>query len=339
MINKKTKIVCTIGPASESADVLASLLESGMNIMRLNFSHGDFPEHQNRVDNLKIATAKTGITAETLQDLGGPKIRIGTFATDSITLVIGDTFTLTTDKIEGDQHKVFVNYPLLPVEVKAGDHIFLNDGIQKLVVTEVTGNDVVCKVLAGGYMKGKRGVNLPDSDLSVRSITEKDLADLEFGVANKVDYMALSFVRHADDITDLRKILNEKGSKAKIIAKIETPQAIKHIDEIIAVTDGIMVARGDLAVEVPFEKVPTLQKMMVKKCNAVGKFVIVATQMMESMVTNAVPTRAEVSDVANAVWDGADAVMLSAESANGKYPLETVQAMSKVIVEAEKITR
>ena len=332
---KRTKIVCTIGPASDTVYTLENMLKAGMNIMRLNFSHGDFPEHQARIDSMKMACEKTGLSAETLQDLGGPKIRIGTFADGAITLVNGDMFTLTTDKIEGDQHRVSINYPLLPREVKTGDHIFLNDGIQKLVVAEVKDNDVICTVLAGGYMKSKRGVNLPDSDLSVRSITEKDTTDLEFGVQNKVDYMALSFVRHADDITDLRKILDAKGSTAKIIAKIETPQAIKHIDEIIAVTDGIMVARGDLAVEVPFEEVPVLQKMIVKKCNALGKFVIVATQMMESMVTNAVPTRAEVSDVANAVWDGADAVMLSAETANGTYPVETVTAMCKVVMEAE----
>jgi pyruvate kinase len=332
----KTKIIATIGPSSESAEKLAELLRAGMNIMRLNFSHGDFAEHQNRVDNLKHASAETSLIAQILQDLGGPKIRIGDFHVEHVVLVSGETFTLTTEKIKGDGARVYVNYPLLPSEVKMGDHIFLNDGKQKLVVKSVEGTEVVTEVLVGGEMKGRRGVNLPDSDLTIKSVTEKDIADLEFGLKNNVDYIALSFVRHASDILELREILNARGSQAKIIAKIETPQAIADIDAIIEATDGVMVARGDLAVEVPFEIVPRLQKMIVKKCNTAGKFVIVATQMMETMMHSTVPSRAEVSDVANAVWDGADAVMLSGETANGKYPVETLTAMRLVADEAEK---
>lgn len=333
---KKTKIVATIGPATESAEMLTELLKSGMNIMRLNFSHGDFAEHQNRVENLKKAVAKTKIKALTLQDLSGPKIRIGNFKTDSIDLVVGKNFTLTTDQIEGDETKVSINYPLFAKEVKKGDMVFLHDGKKKLQVVSVNGNDVLCKVLVGGNIKGKRGVNLPDSDLSVHALTEKDRADLEFGVKNKVDFMALSFVRKPEDITELRDILKAKKCKAKIIAKIETPQAIENFDKILKLVDGIMVARGDLAIEVPFEKVPLYQKMMIKKSNKAKKFIITATQMMESMISSPVPTRAEVSDVANAILDGTDAVMLSEETTLGKFPIEAVQAMTRIAEEIEK---
>jgi pyruvate kinase len=224
-MTKKTKIVATIGPATETEEVLTKLLEAGMNVMRLNFSHGDFAEHQTRVDNFRKATEKTGMTGAILQDLGGPKIRIGMFKTEYITLVEGQTFTLTTDDIEGDETRVSVNYPLLPREVEKGHIIFLHDGKKKLEVTDIQGNDVICKVLIGGDIKGKRGVNLPDSDLSVKSLTEKDLKDLEFGIKNQVDFVALSFVRRPSDITELRTILNDRGSDAGIIAKIETPQA------------------------------------------------------------------------------------------------------------------
>jgi pyruvate kinase len=271
-----------------------------------------------------------------LQDLGGPKIRIGNFKTESITLKKGATFTITTDDIEGDETKVSVNYPLLPKEVEKGHIIFLHDGKKKLEVLEVNGNDVVCKVLIGGDIKGRRGVNLPDSDLSIKSLTEKDRADLEFGLKNNVDFFALSFVRRPSDITELREILKSRGSDAGIIAKIETPQAIDNIDEIIALSDGLMVARGDLAIEVPFEKVPRLQKMMIEKCNAAGKPIITATQMLESMIKSSVPTRAEVSDVANAILDGTDAIMLSEETTLGEYPVDAVSVMTKVARETEK---
>jgi pyruvate kinase len=335
MITKKTKIVCTIGPATESQEKLEALLTAGMNVMRLNFSHGDFNEHQNRVNNLKKAMEKTAIPAAILQDLAGPKIRIGMFKTESIVLKEGAKFTITTDKIEGDETKVSVNYPNFAKEVKKGHIIFLHDGRKKLEVLDVKGNNVVCKILVGGEIKGKRGVNLPDSDLTISSLTEKDRADLEFGIKNKVDFVALSFVRRPSDITELRDILKARKSKAKIIAKIETPQSLEHIDEIIALTDGVMVARGDLAIEIPAEKVPAAQKMLIRKCNELGKPVITATQMLESMIKAPVPTRAEVSDIANAILDGTDAIMLSEETTLGDFPVQAVETMTRVALQIE----
>ncbi len=332
---KKTKIVATIGPATETVEKLEKLLNAGMNVMRLNFSHGDFSEHQVRVDNLQKVLKKTNKVVAILQDLGGPKIRIGNFKTESVNLKIGQTFTLTTEDIVGDENIVSVNYPLLPKEVEKGHIIFLHDGKKKLEVTEVKGNKVVCKVLVGGDIKGRRGVNLPDSNLSIKSLTNKDLKDLEFGIKNKVDYIALSFVRRPSDIIELREILNKRKSDAGIIAKIETPQAIANIDEIISLVDGIMIARGDLAIEVPFEKVPSYQKMIIRKCNELGKPVITATQMLESMIKSPVATRAEVSDVANAILDGTDAIMLSEETTLGDYPVEAVTVMSRIALEVE----
>jgi len=333
---KKTKIVATIGPRTESAEMLSKMIDAGMNVMRLNFSHGDFAEHQNRVDNLRSVMKKTGHTVAILQDLGGPKIRIGNFKTESVDLRIGQTFTLTTDDVVGDETKVSVNYSLLPKEVAKGHIIFMHDGKKKLEVKDVKGNDVICKVLVGGEIKGRRGLNMPDSDLSVKSITDKDLKDLEFGIKNEVDFFALSFVRRPSDITELRDILDKRKSKAGIIAKIETPQAIENIDEIISLCDGIMIARGDLAIEVPFEKVPGYQKMVIQKCNMVGKPVITATQMLESMIKSPVATRAEVSDIANAIIDGTDAIMLSEESTLGDYPIEAVTVMTTIALETEK---
>jgi pyruvate kinase len=306
-----------------------------MNVMRLNFSHGDFAEHKNRVLNLRNAMKKTGKHVAILQDLAGPKIRIGNFKTESITLKEGQHFTLTIDEIEGDETRVHINYPHLPQEVAPGHIIFLHDGKKKLEVLEVNGNEVLTKVLVGGDIKGKRGVNLPDSDLSISCLTEKDRKDLMFGIENDVDFFALSFVRRPEDIDELREILEENKSKAKIIAKIETPQAIKNIDEIISKADGLMVARGDLAIEIPAEKVPFAQKEMIRKCNDAGKPVITATQMLESMIYNPVPTRAEVSDIANAILDGTDAIMLSEETTLGNYPIEAVKVMSKVAKEIE----
>ncbi|MFA6158639.1 MAG: pyruvate kinase [Candidatus Paceibacterota bacterium] len=335
MTTKKTKIVCTIGPATESQEKLEALLKAGMNVMRLNFSHGDFKEHQARVANVRKASEKTGIPVAVLQDLAGPKIRIGTFKTDAVMLKEGAKFTITTDKVEGDETRVSVNYPSFAKEVKKGHIVFLHDGRKKLEVLEVKGNDVVCRILVGGEIKGKRGVNLPDSDLSISALTEKDRTDLEFGVKNKVDFFALSFVRRAADITELRAILDAKKSKAKIIAKIETPQSLACIDEILDLVDGIMVARGDLAIEIPAEKVPAAQKMLIRKCNERGLPVITATQMLESMIKAPVPTRAEVSDVANAIIDGTDAVMLSEETTLGDFPVLAVEVMSKVALQVE----
>jgi pyruvate kinase len=334
--SKKTKIVCTIGPATESEKTLGELVSAGMNIMRLNFSHGDFVEHQVRVNNIRKIIKKTGQPIAILQDLAGPKIRIGEFEKGSTVLKEGAKFTLTTDKIMGNDERVSINYPMLPKEVKVGDHILLHDGKKALLVTEIKGNDVICKVTVGGEIKNKRGVNLPDSDLSVSSITEKDREDLKFGLKNKVDYFALSFVRRPEDIAELRAILKKAKSEARIIAKIETPQALKNIDEILKLTDGIMVARGDLAVEIPAEEVPLVQKMLIQKCNQAGKPVITATQMLESMINSPVPTRAEVSDVANAILDGTDAIMLSEETTLGQFPVQAVKMMTKISLRIER---
>lgn len=335
-MTKKTKIVATIGPATESVEMLTKLVDSGMNVMRLNFSHGDFSEHKVRVDNLRSVIEKTGKTVAILQDLGGPKIRLGEFSTETVLLVAGKKIIITTDKIIGDEKKVSINYKLFPKEVKKGDKIMVDDGKKKFEVLSVSGKEVVCKILVGGITKGKRGVNLPDSDISIKSLTEKDLADLEFGIKNKVDFIALSFVRKPEDIMELREILKKRKSLAGIIAKIETPQAVQNIDEIIRLSDGIMIARGDLAIEVPFETVPSLQKMMIKKSNAAGKPVITATQMLESMIKSPVATRAEVSDVANAILDGSDAVMLSEETTLGQFSVEAVNVMTRIAKEIER---
>ena len=332
ILRKRTKIVATIGPKTTSEEMLTKLLKSGLNVMRMNFSHGDFAEHQEKVDNARKASKKTGIPLAILQDLGGPKIRTGEFGTESGRVVIkkGQTFTLTTKKIVGDDKICHVGYDKLPKEVKVGHRIMLDDGKKQLKVTSIKGSDIICKVIAGGELKGRRGVNLPDTEVSISSLTPKDRKDIEFGIKNKVDFFALSFVRHAKDILELRKILDKAKSKAQIIAKIETPQAVRDIDEIIEYADGIMVARGDLAIEVPAEEVPLIQKDVIHKCNMVGKPVITATQMLESMIHSPVPTRAEVSDIANAILDGTDAIMLSEETTLGEYPIESVEVMTRV---------
>jgi pyruvate kinase len=338
-LGKKTKIVCTIGPATESAEMLEKLVNAGMNVMRLNFSHGDFAEHQNRVDNLHAVMKKTGKTVAILQDLGGPKIRIGSFKDEKgIILKSGATFTLTTneaEKLTGDETRVFVNYPNLPKEVHVGGTIMIRDGRIRLEITKIKGNDVVGKVIVGGPLSNKKGVNLPDAELTISALTAKDKKDLEFGLKNKVDFFALSFVRKADDIHELRAILKKAKSDAHIIAKIETPQALENLDAIIEAADGLMVARGDLAIEIPAEEVPMAQKEMIAACIDAGKPVITATQMLESMIKSPIPTRAEVSDVANAIMDGTDAIMLSEETTLGEYPVEAVTMMSKIAARVE----
>lgn len=332
---KKTKIVATIGPVTSSKEMLEKLLKAGLNIVRLNFSHGDFKEHQEKVDNFRKAMNSTGITGAIMQDLSGPKIRLGEFYQEKVELKKGDNIIITTDKIIGDEKKVSINYPLFPKEVKVGDNIMVDDGKKRFEVVGIKGNEVICKIIVGGTTKGRRGVNLPDSDLSISCLTEKDISDIEFGIKNKVDFFAFSFIRKPEDVTQLRNILNKRKSKAKIIAKIETPQAVNNLDEILDLCDGLMVARGDLAVEVPAEKVPMIQKMIIEKCNNAGKIVITATQMLESMIKSPVPTRAEVSDVANAIIDGTDAIMLSEETTLGEYPIEAVSLMTRVAKEIE----
>ena len=334
-IGKKTKVVATIGPATESEVMLEKLVDAGLNVMRLNFSHGDHPEHQKRVDSLRKVMKKTGKTVAILQDLSGPKIRIGEFYQERVNLKEGNTFTLTTEKIVGDEKRAYVNYPTLPEELKKGNFVLLDDGKKKLEVVDIKGKEIICKIIVGGETKGKRGVNLPGAYLKTSSITEKDRKDLEFGIKNKVDYIALSFVRRSEDVLELRELLKKAKSEALIISKIETEEAIENIDKIIEVTDGIMVARGDLAIEVPAEKVPMIQKSIIEKCNELGKPVITATQMLESMIKSPVPTRAEVSDIANAILDGTDAIMLSEETTLGSFPIEAVQVMTRVALEIE----
>jgi len=334
--NKKTKIVCTVGPASQKEEVLGKLIKAGMNVARVNFSHGEHSDHQEKIDTVRRLSKKLNAPIAILQDLCGPKIRIGDFKEEKITLKDGQIFTLTTKHVLGDENKVFVNYDTLHNEVKPGQDISIDDGKKQLKVIEVKGNDIICKVLAGGELTGRKGVNIPGANLSMSCLTEKDKKDIEFGAMNKVDFVALSFVRKSEDIEELREILKSAGSDAAIIAKIETAEAVSNLDKIIEVSDGVMVARGDLAIETPAENVPLLQKRIIKKCNAFGKPVITATQMLESMISSPVPTRAEVSDVANAILDGTDAIMLSAESATGKYPVEAVKVMTRVALNIEK---
>lgn len=332
---KRTKIVATIGPKTESAEMLERLVKRGLNVMRLNFSHGDFAEHQGKVDNLRKVEEKLGKHIAILQDLGGPKIRIGEFYQERVQLKKGSTFTLTTKKCVGDESRAYVSYDKLPKEVSKGSIILLDDGKKKLEVTKVSGNEIVTKVIVGGETKGRRGVNVPGANLSISSLTAKDKTDLEFGIKNDVDFIALSFVRRASDIRDLRALLKQKKSQALIISKIETQEAVDNLDEILSESDGVMVARGDLAIEIPAEKVPFTQKMIIEKCNHLGKPVITATQMLESMINSPVPTRAEVSDIANAILDGTDAVMLSEETTLGLYPIEAVEVMTRVAKEVE----
>ncbi len=335
-MDKKTKIVCTIGPATTSVEMLSKLLQAGMNVMRMNFSHGDFAEHQVKVDNLKKAMEKTGIPCAMMQDLGGPKIRIGDFKTEPVLLKEGSYITITTEKIVGDENRVSINYAPFPKEVKVGGYVMLHDGRKKLQIVEIKGNEVKCKILVGGEIKGRRGVNLPGAHLSIASLTEKDKKDIAFGLKNKVDFFAFSFVRRASDVQELRDILKKAKSDAKIIAKIEDCEAIENIDTLIDMVDAVMVGRGDLAIEIGAENMPLTQKMIIEKCLLAGKPVITATQMFESMIKNATPTRAEVSDVANAIFDGTDAVMLSEETTLGEFPVQAVQNMALVAATAEK---
>ncbi len=332
---KKTKIVATIGPATSSVEMLEKLLKAGFNVMRLNFSHGDFAEHQGKVDNLIKAVANTGIPAAVLQDLSGPKFRIGDFYQERVMLKAGDFITLTPETVVGDEKRVSFNYPTLAKEISVGNIIMVDDGKKKFEVVEIKGADVKCKIIVGGETKGRRGVNLPNANLKISSLTAKDKKDLEFGIKNKVDFVAFSFVRRPEDVQELRDLLVKAKSQAKIIAKIETPEAIENFDKILELSDGIMVARGDLAVEMGAENVPTAQKMMIQKCNQHGKPVITATQMLESMIKSPVPTRAEVSDIANAIFDGTDAIMLSEETTLGQFPVEAVQVMATVAKKIE----
>ena len=334
IVFNKTKVIATIGPASNSKEMLTKLIRAGADVFRLNFSHGSHEDHQKVIDLIGEINDELDTNVCMLQDLQGPKIRLGQME-DKVKIKRGHEFIITTDDIVGDQHMAGTTYQSLPNDVKKGDMVLIDDGKIELKVKDIEGNRVITEVVHGGKVKSRKGINLPYSKVSAPSLTEKDKEDLEFGLSQGVQWVALSFVRTADDIRYLRKLIEDKGSTAKIVAKIEKPEALKNIDEIISVTDAVMVARGDLGVEIFMEEVPVVQKQLVQKCNDAAKPVIIATQMMESMIENPRPTRAETNDVANAVLDGADAVMLSAETAAGSYPEEVVKSMVRTITSIE----
>ncbi|HEY3430891.1 MAG TPA: pyruvate kinase [Cyclobacteriaceae bacterium] len=331
----KTKIVATVGPASSSKEMLRALAKEGVDVFRLNFSHGSHEDHQKVVDFVREINEEMGTHIALLQDLQGPKIRVNEVQ-EGVQLVRGQEIIITTREVKGNAEIVSTSYEGLPKDVKIGDMVLIDDGKIELKVKEVRDIDVVCEVVYGGPLKSRKGINLPYTKVSAPSLTEKDLADLEFGLKNNVEWVALSFVRKAKDIEILRFIIDNKKSTTRIVAKVEKPEALENIDEVIEATDAVMVARGDLGVEILMEEVPMVQKMIIEKCNKQSKPVIVATQMMESMIENPRPTRAETNDVANAVMDGADALMLSAETAAGKYPIEVIRSMVRTIGSVEK---
>jgi len=334
---RKTKIVCTIGPVCSSYEMIENLIKKGMNVARLNFSHGNYEEHLQKIEYIRQVSLKTGKPVAILQDLGGPKIRIGEIEKETIFLKEGSFFILTNRKVAGDEQEVSITFPSLPQKVKEGDCIFLADGTLELKVKEITPTDIICRIIRGGKLSSGKGINIPSVSLDISPLTEKDYQDILFGIKNKVDFIGLSFIRRAEDILRARKILEENGAEdISLIAKIEKKEAVDNLKEIIEVADGIMIARGDLGVEIPLENVPLVQKDIIKKCNFVGKPVITATQMLMSMVSVPRPTRAEVTDVANAILDGTDAIMLSEETAVGEYPLEAVETMNRIALRAEK---
>jgi pyruvate kinase len=331
----KTKIVCTIGPASESLEVMCRLMEAGMNIARLNFSHGDFSAHKKVIDNLRAASSRTGKRLTIMADLSGPKMRIGKIHPEPIELKSGDAFILTTDDVTGDSTRVSVSFAGLPRAVKAGDTLYLNDGYIQLEVTKVRGNDVNCTVKVGGELRSRKGLNLPGIDLGISAFTARDRECLKFALENRVDAVSQSFVESAKDIHEVRKAANGLGYQPFIIAKIERSNALANIDEIIESADGIMIARGDLGVEVPIERIAVVQKDLMRRANMHAKPVITATQMLESMTANKRPTRAEATDVSNAIINGTDCVMLSGESAMGAYPVESVMMLTRIAAAVE----
>ena len=333
----KTKIVCTIGPASQSEKVMAEMLKAGMNVARLNFSHGDHAYHRETIENFRRVRERLGKPAAIMLDTKGPEVRIGTFKEGKITLVPGNTFTLTTEEVEGDATRVSVTYADLPSQLKAGDRVLIDDGRLELTVRETTDTDVVCTVVTGGDVTNRKGVNIPGVHLDIPYLSERDMADLRFGVEMDVDYIAASFVRSAEDVIAMRNYLDYYGGhNIRIIAKIENTEGIDNFEEILKHANGIMVARGDMGVEVNYERLPGLQKRFIRRCYQSGKIVITATQMLESMIHNTTPTRAEITDVANAVFDGTSAVMLSGETAIGDHPALVVKVMGKIAAQAEK---
>ena len=347
---RKTKIICTLGPATDKGDVLKQLIKEGMNVARFNFSHGSYEEQKGRLEQLRKLRTELKRPVAALLDTKGPEIRLRDFADGKVELKSGQTFTLTTEEILGDANRVSVTYKNLPNDVKVGGHILIDDGLigmEVISIEPVAGAkadaeghqpmNIVCRVLNSGIISNKKGVNVPNVDLSMPYISEKDYNDILFGIENDYDFIAASFVRNADDVLAIRKILKEKGGKdIKIIAKIENMQGVKNIDEIIRVSDGIMVARGDMGVEIPLEDVPVMQKMIIKKVLDAGKVVITATQMLDSMMKHPRPTRAESTDVANAIYDGTSAIMLSGETAAGMYPVEALKTMVRIAMRTEQ---
>lgn len=333
--SNKTKIVCTIGPASESHDTIAQMIRAGMNIARLNFSHGDFSSHTKIIENIRAASTVTGQRVTIMADLPGPKMRIGQFSQEPIYLNPGDIFTLTTEEVTGNISRVSVSFTPLPQVVKAGDKLYLNDGIIQLEVIKVNGHDVQCLVLVGGKLHSRKGLNLPGIDLGISAFTVYDRRCLKFAMEQGVDAVSQSFVENASDITAVREEAAALGYDPFIIAKIERSGALNNMDDILEAADGIMIARGDLGVEIPIEQIASVQKKLMVQANRLGKPVITATQMLESMTDNPRPTRAEATDVANSILDGTDCVMLSGESAMGQYPVEAVDMLAKIAASIE----
>lgn len=333
---RRTKIICTLGPATDVGDVLKNMILSGMNVARFNFSHGSYDEHKARMDMVKSVRAEIGMPVGLMLDTKGPEIRTKTYKDGKIEIVEGQKFTLTTRDIEGDNTIVSITYEGLPSDVKVGTRILIDDGLIAFEVEKVEGTDIVCRALNGGPLSNRKSINVPGIKLNMPYISEKDRNDIIFGCSQDIDFIAASFCRSAQDMKDLKAILKEQGKEdIEIIAKIENMEGVNNIDEILDEVNGIMVARGDLGVEVPFEDLPEIQKTLIKKCISRGRRVVTATQMLESMAKNPRPTRAEVSDVANAVYDGTSAIMLSGETSVGKYPVETVATMSRIAEKAE----
>jgi pyruvate kinase len=333
---RRAKIVCTMGPAVDSPEKVRELIAAGMNMARLNLSHGGHPEHQARMDRVREAAKEAGVPIAILVDLQGPKIRLARFKAGPHDLVRGDIFTITTDQVEGTKERVGTTYKGLPGDCKPGDRILIDDGKVTVEVVEVKGNDVVTKVIEPGAVSNNKGINLPGVAVSVPALSEKDMDDLRWGLKAGADFIALSFVRSADDIVDVHRIMDEVGIRIPVIAKIEKPQAVENLQGIVNAFDGIMVARGDLGVELPIEEVPLVQKHCIELAREAAKPVIVATQMLDSMITNSRPTRAEATDCANAVLDGADALMLSGETSVGEFAIEAVQTMARIISHTEQ---
>ena len=333
---RKTKIVCTLGPASSEDDIMRQMLLAGLDVARVNFSHGDHESHGEMIDRFRRVRDDLGKAAAVMLDTKGPEIRTGNFKEGKVMLEAGQTFTLTTREADGDSSGCSITYKMLPAELKQGDTVLIDDGKIRLTVKETTVEDIVCTVENSGPVSNHKGINVPNVRLSMDYLSPTDQSDLLFGIEKDVDYVAASFVRKADDVRDLRRFLDQNGGqRIKIISKIENLEGIENFEEILALSDGIMVARGDMGVEVEFERLPGIQKRFIKRCQQSGKIVITATQMLESMIGSPVPTRAEITDVANAVFDGTSAVMLSGESAMGKYPVEAVKAMARIARQAE----